>query len=140
MKWLTYQLSQEGEIVLQLKGENYNWLYSLSEFSHQIQQKPIYLMVDDLFRDEDFFLRNLEDNDLQFPLIIIGTTRMNENQQERSELAHYKIKSLTLELNSEERERFLQEIRHKDKEADKRLNQLSREALNILNTVIDCEF
>jgi len=136
MKWLTYQLSQEGEIVLRLRTmlrwEDYNWLYSLSEFSHQIQQKSIYLMVDDLFRNEDFFLRNLEDNDLQFPLIIIGTTRINENQQERSELSHYKIKSLTLELNSGERERFLQEIRHKDKKADKRLNQLSRKALNKL--------
>lgn len=130
MKWLTYQLSQEGEIVLQLKGEDYNWLYLLSEFSDQIQQQPIYLMVDDLFRDEEFFLRSLEDNDLQFPLIIIGTTRINENQQERAELAHYQIKGLTLELNSEERERFLQEIRHKDKEADQRLNQLSKEALN----------
>jgi hypothetical protein len=132
MKWLTYQLSQEGEVVLQLRGEDYNWLYSLSEFSRQIQQKPIYLIVDDLFRDEDFFLRSLEDNDLQFPLIIIGTTRINENQQERSELAHYKIKSLTLALNSGERERFLQEIRHKDQEANKRLNQLSKEALNKL--------
>ena len=126
MKWLAYQLTEQNEIVLQKQEDNFAWLDLLYEFSQQVQQKPIYLIADDLFREDEYFLEALEENELQFPLIIIGTTRWNENQQERLEYQGYRIEGLDLELSSiEERERILRQIRQADQGVNERLNRLS---------------
>jgi hypothetical protein len=126
MKWLAYQLTEQNEIVLQKQEDNFAWLDLLYEFSQQVQQKPIYLIADDLFREDEYFLEALEENELHFPLIIIGTTRWNENQQERLEYQGYRIEGLDLELSSiEERERILRQIRQADQGVNERLNRLS---------------
>jgi hypothetical protein len=134
MKWLGYQLRKQHEIVLQKETKDrFNWLKLLSDFSQQIQQRPIFLIADDLFREDKGFLEALEENELQFPLIIIGTTRWNENQQELLEYQGYRIEDLDLKLSSvEERERILRQIRQADQGVNERLNRLSSNELTQL--------
>ncbi len=97
MQWLAYELSGQNRIVLQKKREDPYWLEPLGEFFDQINQH-FYLIADDLFRD-DSILEELDRNELQFPLTLIGTTRFNEDQQDKLRLRGYRIEYLDLELS-----------------------------------------
>lgn len=127
MRWLAYHLSNQESIVLQKnpRREELYWLESLWEFSEQNHYQHFYLIADDLFRDETI-LEELERNEFQFPLTFIGTTRLNEDQQERLRPGGYPIKSLDLELYPSEKERVLQGVCQQDPEAKARLEQMAQ--------------
>jgi tetratricopeptide (TPR) repeat protein len=126
MRWLAYELSSQERIVLQTKKEDLYWLEPLWEFSEQIGEQHFYLIADDLFRDASI-LDELVRNQLQFPLTLIGTTRLNEDQQDQLRMWGYQIKHLDLELSpspkSQEKERILERIGQQDPEAKARLDQ-----------------
>ncbi|MEQ8382098.1 MAG: hypothetical protein RH949_06980 [Coleofasciculus sp. A1-SPW-01] len=127
MQWLAYELSGQHRLVLQKKREEPYWLDPLWEFSEQIHQH-FYLIADDVFRD-DSILEELENNELQFPLTVIGTTRLNEDQQDKLRLRGYRIESLDLELSplpeSQEKQRILDRICQEDGEAKARLEKMA---------------
>jgi hypothetical protein len=93
--------------------------------SEQIEKQHFYLIADDLFRDASI-LDELDRNELQFPLTLIGTTRLNEDQQDKLRMRGYRIEYLDLELSpspeSQEKERILERIRQQDPEAKARLD------------------
>ena len=127
MQWLAYELStSQKRIVLQTKKEDLYWLDLLQVFSEQIEKQHFYLIADDLFRDASI-LDELDRNQLQFPLTLIGTTRLNEDQQDKLGMGKYRIEYLDLELSpspeSQEKERILERIRQQDPEAKARLDQ-----------------
>jgi len=86
------------------------------------------LIADDLFRDASI-LDELDRNELQFPLTLIGTTRLNEDQQNKLLMRGYRIKHLDLELSpspeSQEKERILARICQQDPEAKARLDKMT---------------
>jgi len=127
MQWLAYKLSTTSQKrVLQTKKEDLYWLERLEVFSEQIEKQHFYLIADDLFRDASI-LDELDRNELQFPLTLIGTTRLNEDQQDKLGMGKYRIEYLDLELSpspeSQEKERILERIRQQDPEAKARLDQ-----------------
>jgi hypothetical protein len=126
MQWLAYELSGQERIVLQKKKENLYWLEPLWDFSEQIGERHFYLIADDLFRDASI-LDELDRNELQLPLTLIGTTRLNEDQQDKLRMRGYRIEFLDLELSpspeSQEKERILERIRQQHPEAKARLDQ-----------------
>jgi hypothetical protein len=128
MQWLAYELSRQERIVLQRKTEAPYWLDPLWKFSEQIGEQHFYLIVDDLFRDASI-LDELDRNELQFPLTLIGTTRLNEDQQDKLLMRGYRIKHLDLELSpspeSQEKERILARICQQDPEAKARLDKMT---------------
>lgn len=127
MRWLAYRLYTQENIVLQKKNPRRDelcWLESLRELSDQNHSQHFYLITDDLFRDETI-LEELERNDLQFPLTLIGTTRLNEDQQDRLRRWGYRIQSLDLELYPSEKERIWQRVCQQDAEAKARLEQMA---------------
>jgi hypothetical protein len=128
MQWLAYELSSQERIVLQTKKEDLYWLDPLWEFSEQIGEQHFYLIADDLFRDASI-LDELDRNELQFPLTLIGTTRLNEDQQDKLLMRGYRIKHLDLELSpspeSQEKERILERICQQDPEAKARLDKMT---------------
>jgi len=134
MQWLAYELSGQNRIVLQKKREDPYWLDPLWEFSEQINQH-FYLIADDLFRD-DSILEELDNNELQFPLTLIGTTRFNEDQQDKLQLRGYRIEFLDLELSpspeSQEKQRILDQICQQDAEAKARLDKMAAAELKRL--------
>ena len=127
MQWLAYELSGQNRIVLQKKREDPYWLEPLGEFSEQINQH-FYLIADDLFRD-DSILEELDRNELQFPLTLIGTTRFNEDKQHKLQFRGYRIEFLDLELSpspeSQEKQRILDRICQQDAEAKARLEKMA---------------
>jgi hypothetical protein len=135
MQWLAYELSSQERIVLQTKKEDLYWLEPLWEFSEQIGEQHFYLIADDLFRDASI-LDELDRNELQFPLTLIGTTRLNEDQQDKLRMRGYRIEYLDLELSpspeSQEKERILERIRQQDPEAKARLDHKTPEELKKL--------
>ncbi|MGL5940658.1 MAG: hypothetical protein ACRC2S_09760 [Waterburya sp.] len=131
MKWLVYQLSNNGYIVLQRKREKQDWLESLESFSQQRQRQHFYFFADDLFRD-DFLVKELLANELQFPLTIIVTTRLNEDRQEELTKFGYSVENLDLQLSSNDKERILAKIQQQDSEAKARLAQKTRQEINKL--------
>ena len=135
MQWLAYELSSQERIVLQTKKEDLYWLEPLWEFSEQIGEQHFYLIADDLFRDGSI-LDELDRNEFQFPLTLIGTTRLNEDQQDKLQMRGYRIEYLDLELSpspeSQEKQRILERIGQQDPEAKARLDQKTPEELEKL--------
>ena len=106
MRWLAYQLVQQGERVFEKKTQGFDWLEQLRLFSEETSGEHFYVLVDDLFRDEAI-LEELEENELLFPFTLIGTTRRNEDQHDALD-EHYEIRWLDLERPSNtEKERLL---------------------------------
>jgi hypothetical protein len=128
MQWLAYEISSQERIVLQTKKEDLYWLERLCKFSEQIGEQHFYLITDDLFRNASI-LDELDRNELQFPLTLIGTTRLNEDQQDKLRMRGYRIESLDLELSpspeSQEKERILARICQQDPEAKARLENMT---------------
>jgi cold shock CspA family protein/DnaJ-domain-containing protein 1 len=112
MRWLVYELFQQGHLVLQKKAqdEDLNWLERLREFSEQMSEQHFHVIADDLFRDE-LILDELAQNHIQFPFTLIGTTRLNEDQHKSLEGLGYAIKVLNVNPPSEgEKERILDKV------------------------------
>jgi len=107
MRWLAYQLVQQGKRVFEKKTQGFDWLEQLRLFSEEMSGEHFYVLVDDLFRDEAI-LEGLEENELLFPFTLIGTTRRNEDQHDALD-EHYEIRWLDLERPSNtEKERLLE--------------------------------
>ena len=107
MRWLAYQLVQQGRRVFEKKTQGFDWLDQLRLFSDETSGEHFYVIVDDLFRDEAI-LERLEENELLFPFTLIGTTRRNEDQHDALD-EHYEIRWLDLERPSNtEKERLLE--------------------------------
>ena len=123
LKWLVYQLSNENRIVLQKNEEIQNYIRNLNQFSKDNNKQHFYLLTEELFRDESL-IENLRKNELQFPLTIISTTRLNEDRQE-SKLTKYtnNIKNIDLKLSSIERSRIVNSIKAKDSKVRERIDK-----------------
>ena len=112
MRWLVYELFQQGKILLQKKTQNedFSWLKKLQEFSEEIGEKHFYVIADDIFRDE-LMLDELGENQIQFPFTMIGTTRINEDRYESLDGLGYEIKILDVKPPSKaEKERILTKV------------------------------
>ena len=123
MRWLVYQLYNEGHVVLQKNQEVQNCIRTLKKFSqvYNIDNKTqhFYLLTEELFRDKSL-VDELQKEEFSFPLTIISTTRLNEDRQKR--LSKYpNIEKIDLKLLDVEKNRIVDSIKEKYPEAKARL-------------------
>ncbi len=126
MRWLVYQLFRQGHLILQKKAhmEDLNWLEALQEFSEQIGEQHFYVISDDIFRDE-LILDELEENQIQLPFTLIGTTRLNEDHHETLNGLGYVIEILDANRPSDtEKTRIIDKV-CEDSAAEARLEDLT---------------
>ncbi|NEO85126.1 MAG: hypothetical protein F6J87_12885 [Spirulina sp. SIO3F2] len=111
MRWLAYSLFLDGCLILHKKSQDsLGWLSQLQEFTEAIGEQRVYVITDDLFRD-DALLTELEQNEFLPNLTIIGTTRLNESRHERLEELEYEVRCLDLNRPSEaEKHRVLEKV------------------------------
>ena len=127
MRWLAYSLFLENGLILEKKSQDsFGWLECLQDFVEMVGDQHVYVIADDLFRDNDL-LQELERNEFLPNLTIIGTMRPNENCSERLEELEYQVRCLELQRPSElEKNRVLIQV-CKDKQTQSRVEQMSME-------------
>ncbi|MBD1862434.1 MULTISPECIES: caspase family protein [Trichocoleus] len=124
LKWLTYELFQNGCLVLEKKDKDQEWLKKLRSFSEQVEEQHFYVLADDVFRDESV-LEELEQNPVPFPFTLLGTTRPSEDQHESLDGLGYRLNLLTIQRPSKlEKQRILSKVRQ-NLETKNRLDRMS---------------
>ena len=126
--WLAHELFCQGHrVVYKKRGQDLglDWLEQLGEFSEQTGEQHFYVIIDDLFQYEHL-LDGLDRVEFPFPCTLIGTTRLNEDQQDRL-VGHGQIKFLNLNRNSETEKKLVIEKVYQDEAAEAKFKGMTPE-------------
>ncbi|BAY34616.1 hypothetical protein NIES2107_65210 [Nostoc carneum NIES-2107] len=136
MYWLAHQLFEEDHLIIVPTNKrnevDSGWLEQLYKFSDRHQEKHFYIIVDDIFRNSSI-LEDLKQVEYKFPLTLIATTRINENQENYfGKSGDLRIETVDIGKPSErEKDRIIEKIRE-DKNGAERLSKIEETKLQEL--------